>query len=92
MAAFFVLQRVVQQIHIDPQALSRVMSEAVVLTLEQGTTEQKIELLNQLASLGPAAGQFREAVQNSTEDKDPRVQAAARRGLAAIAPEPPKKL
>ena len=80
------LRNVAARITIDPQAVSDVVREAVVITLSDGMADQRVELLNHLAAMGPAAQEFLPSIQQCADDPNPHVRTAARAALTSIAP------
>jgi hypothetical protein len=78
--------RFLEQIHVDPDAISVAVEEAVVTTLKEGEAQQRIELLGILEQMGADARPFAPEVVKCTKDDDPKVREAAIRALRAIDP------
>lgn len=81
------VRQAVTRIHIDPKALSDVMRDAVIVTIREGSPEQKRETIAALEQVRAAdAAPFVPALTDATKDKDPQVRQVAKKALDRIAP------
>jgi hypothetical protein len=73
--------------HIDPKALSDAMRDAVIVTIREGSPEQKRETIAALEQIKAAdAAPFVPVLTDATRDKDPQVRQVAKKALDRIAP------
>ncbi len=82
--------RVLSHITINPQAISAVASDAVLITLAKGTSEQKLQTILALEKLGADAQPFVPALVTAAKDIDPQVRSAALHALLMIDPRAPE--
>lgn len=86
-AAVSFVKQAVSRIEIDGNALAKVMEDAVRVTLREGTSEQKIDLIASFADASPdSASYYRPLLIEAAKDRDPEVSRAARTALERIPP------
>jgi hypothetical protein len=82
------VRQAVHHIDIDPIALSDTMRDAVILTIREGSREQKLETIASLETVGATdAAPFVPALKDATKDPDPQVRQAAKSALDRIVPK-----
>ena len=87
-AVGFKIADAISRIQIDPEAVSQWMTQAVIVTLEQGTPEQKLQVIRVLADMGADAREFSPSlVSGALADDDGRVREAAAEALKKIDPD-----
>jgi HEAT repeat protein len=73
---------------ITPETVSQWMHEAIVVTLEQGAPEQKLEVIRVLGDAGADAREYSPALLTAAlKDGDPRVREAAAAALKKVDPD-----
>src|SRR4051794_37428641 len=66
------------RIEVDPKALSDAVRDAVIVTIREGSLEQKLETMRSLEQVGAAdAAPFVPALTDATTDEEPQVRQAA---------------
>lgn len=76
------------QAQIDPEAVGQWVKEAMVLSLEQGAPEQKLEILRVLGDIGADGREYSPALLKAAlADDDPRVREAAAEALKKVDPD-----
>lgn len=83
---FFLLRSAATHVTVDPQAVSDLARKAVVITLRDGMTDQRVDLLERLAAMGPNARIFLPSIQQCADGLNPLVSTAACDALISIAP------
>jgi hypothetical protein len=68
---------VTSRIVVNPQAISNVAHDAVLITLKNGGSKQKLEMIRALEKIAPDAKPFIPALFAVTHDSDPAVSKAA---------------
>jgi hypothetical protein len=86
------LREATTHIDIDRKVLSDIMREAVVISIRDGSPNQKLDTIAALEQVKASdATPFVPALLDATKDTDLQVRQAARRMLAQIAPDAIKK-
>jgi hypothetical protein len=76
------------QLQIEPGDVAQWVKEAMVLTLDQGAPEQKLEVIRVLADTGADAREYSASlVKRARADDDPRVREAAAAALKKVDPD-----
>jgi hypothetical protein len=76
------------QLRIEPGDIAQWVKEAMVLTLDQGAPEQKLEVIRVLAEMGADAHEYSASlVKRALADDDPRVREAAAAALKKVDPD-----
>jgi HEAT repeat protein len=76
------------QLQIEPGDVAQWVKEAMVLTLDQGAPEQKLEVIRVLADTGADAREYSASlVKTALADDDPRVREAAAAALKKVDPD-----
>jgi hypothetical protein len=76
------------QAQITPGAVSEWVTQAMVITLEQGTPEQKLEVIRQLGEMAADARELSPSlVHAALADNDPKVRKAAAAALKKVDPD-----
>jgi HEAT repeat protein len=82
--------RVLSHITINPQAISAAASDAVLITLAKGTSEQKLQTILALEKLGADAQPFVPALLTAAKESDPQIRSTAIHALLMIDPRAAK--
>lgn len=81
------IENAVSRIEIDPQALAATMKQAVVVTLKDGSTDQRLQIIHTLRDMGADAKEFVPNLLAILNDADPQIRAAAEEALKKIDPD-----
>ena len=76
--------RIASRLSITPQELSSTVSEAVIVTLRNGTDDQKLQTIRALETLGANAKPFSAALVAAAKASNPEVCSAAQHALKMI--------
>ncbi len=92
-AAVAFVWQAASRITVDGAALGKVIEDAMLVTLREGTPEQKLDFIASFADApAESASYFRPLLQEAAKDQDPEVSRAARTALERIPPEAAPRL
>jgi hypothetical protein len=86
-ALIWFLWTAASRITIDPVAVNDIVKQSIVMTLKDGTPQQKLDMLHALRDAGPAAKDYVPELTAALDDDDPAVRTAAAEAIKKIDPD-----